>query len=142
MLQCTITFAVVTAAKREVSRIMCTEPGSDGETAESRARGNHGSNPGRNAVDTRNLRGALCALGLANATPAQIARSAFDGKASERAVKSWLHGERYVAPWAIELLSVKAAQLARHANEMPRGPGMTAGLRPNGLALARDERRA
>ena len=144
MLQCTITFAVVSAAKWGESHVSEPSAVGEGQSAESGARGNHKSDPGRPVVSTTALRRALYALGADTErfTAAEVAQLAFDGRANAHTVKAWISGKRYVAPWAIELLQHKFASGAAAANERPHGPGRAAGLRVNCLALVRDERRA
>ena len=104
------------------------EDGAEGDKAESRARGNHWSNPGSSAVSTMALHRALCAIGLENATVPEISRRAFGGRASIHTVRSWVIGKRHVSPWAIEWLVDRLSEGARAANEIPRGPGSRAGV--------------
>lgn len=59
-------------------------------------------------------------------TPTNVA-ALFEHRASVNTIRSWRNGNRYVAPWALELIESKAARVAQTVKQMPRGPGMRAG---------------
>lgn len=53
----------------------------------------------------------------------------FGGRTTRRTVRAWLQGERFMAPWAIEMLRAHGATVLARADVLPRGPGKQAGWR-------------
>lgn len=53
----------------------------------------------------------------------------FGGRATARTVRSWLQGERFMAPWAIETLRAHGTSILARADMLPTGPGSQAGWR-------------
>lgn len=90
-----------------------------------RAAPRHTGNLERSAVSARLLNKLIAEL-VAEDTPANVA-ALFENRASINTIRSWRNGNRYVAPWALQLLGDKMQRVAAITNEIPRGPGMRAG---------------
>lgn len=62
------------------------------------------------------------------ATPRQLV-PLFQHRTTERTIKAWMRGERFMPQWAIDILDAHGAMIQARAAEVPRGPGQSAGWR-------------
>lgn len=79
------------------------------------------------AVSAQNLN-KLIRLFVANDTPANVA-AFFENRASVNTIRSWRNGNRYIAPWARQIIRNKIAAAKEAIDDLPTGPGMKAGWR-------------
>jgi hypothetical protein len=91
----------------------------------SRAASEHCRNLEPQEVSAQMLNNLIADL-VQHDTPANVA-ALFENRASIHTIRSWRNGNRYVAPWALELIENKAARVAQTVKQMPRGPGKQAG---------------
>lgn len=99
---------------------MSEEHGAEEQTAQS-----HPSNFEGAEVSAQMLNSLIADL-VQHDTPTNVA-ALFEHRASVNTIRSWRNGNRYVAPWALELIENKAARVAQTVKQMPRGPGKQAG---------------
>lgn len=91
----------------------------------SRAGPSHCTELAQSAVSATMLNKLIADL-VQHDTPMNVA-ALFENRASVNTIRSWRNGNRYIAPWALDLIENKAARVAQIVRQIPRGPGMRAG---------------